>query len=208
MTAAAAAGAAVNDASALRGLADRIDAVLPQTQCRRCGFDGCRPYAEALARGDALLNRCPPGGTHVIGALARLLGSEPLPLDEECGGEEPPRVAVVVEPDCIGCAKCIDACPTDAVVGARKWLHAVIAEDCSGCALCIPACPVDCIVMVPAPGLTPAPLGRDAIATRAIRFRRLQASRQRRLERNQQRWHEALEERLRHGPGSQGAEVP
>lgn len=187
-----------------RELVDRIDAVLPQTQCRRCGFDGCRPYAAALAGGDTELNRCPPGGAHVIEALARLLGRAPLPLDEACGQEQPPRVAVVVETDCIGCAKCIDACPTDAIVGARKWLHAVIAADCSGCELCLPACPVDCITMEPAPGLLAAPLAGGEIARRAVHFRALQVSRQRRLERNQRRWREALEARLR-GSGSSGA---
>jgi electron transport complex protein RnfB len=181
------------------GLADRIDAVLPQTQCRRCGFEGCRPYAEALAQGETAINRCPPGGTPVIRALAGLVGTGELPLDAGCGSEEPPRVALVVEADCIGCAKCIDACPTDAVVGARKWLHAVIAADCSGCELCLPACPVDCIVMAPAPGLPPVPLAGTAIARRASHYRALQAARQRRLERNQRRWREALESRLGSG---------
>ena len=124
-------------------LADRIDAVLPQTQCTRCGFDGCRPYAEALARGESEINRCPPGGGHVVEALSRLLGRPALPLDAECGSEAPARVALIDEVACIGCAKCIDACPTDAIVGARKWMHTVIAADCSGCELCLPPCPVD-----------------------------------------------------------------
>lgn len=121
-------------------LAERIDALLPQTQCRRCGFDGCRPYAEALARGESELNRCPPGGREVIAQLAALLGRPELPLDPDCGQEGPPLVALIDEVACIGCARCLDDCPTDAIVGARKRMHTVIAEDCTGCELCLPAC--------------------------------------------------------------------
>ena len=176
--------------------ADRIDALLPQTQCRRCGFDGCRPYAEALAAGEAAINRCPPGGMPVLHALASLLGTTPLPLDPACGREEPPCVARVIEADCIGCAKCIDACPTDAIAGARKWMHAVVAADCTGCELCIPACPVDCIEVVPAPGLPGMPLDGIAIAARARHFRYLYDRRRDRLERNARRWREALAARL------------
>lgn len=145
-------------------LAARVDALLPQTQCRRCGFDACRPYAEALARGETALNRCPPGGAALINELARLLDRPPLPLDPACGTEAPPRVAFIDEPACIGCARCLPPCPTDAIIGARKRMHTVIAADCSGCELCIPACPVDCIRMVPAP---------EAAADRAPHFRRL-----------------------------------
>jgi len=177
-------------------LADRIDALLPQTQCRRCGFDGCRPYAEALAAGEAAINRCPPGGMPVLHSLASLLGTPPIALDPACGSEEPPRVARVIEADCIGCAKCIDACPTDAVAGARKWMHTVIAADCSGCELCLPACPVDCIVLAPAPGLPAEPLGAAAIAARASHFRRLFDRRRERHARNEQRWRDALAARL------------
>lgn len=166
-------------------LADRIDALLPQTQCRRCGFDGCRPYAEALARGRTELNRCPPGGAHVIGRLAALLALPPLPLDASCGAEGPPTVAWVDEPACIGCARCLDACPTDAIVGARQRMHAVIAADCPGCGLCLPACPVDCIHLVPAPGLAAAPLPGSAIDARAPHFRRLYDARLARLDREQ-----------------------
>jgi Na+-translocating ferredoxin:NAD+ oxidoreductase subunit B len=161
-------------------LATRIDALLPQTQCRRCGFDGCRPYAEALARGETDLNRCPPGGDHVIGRLAELLGR--LPLDPVCGAETPPLVALIDEPACIGCARCLDVCPTDAIVGARKRMHTVIAEDCTGCELCLPACPVDCIRMVAVPGL-PAELSPAAVLARAARFRRRHDARNRRLAR-------------------------
>lgn len=136
--------------SATDTLGARIDALLPQTQCRRCGFDACRPYAEALARGETLLNRCPPGGSALIGELAALLGRPVLPLDPACGAEGPPLVAWIDEPACIGCARCLDPCPTDAILGARKRMHTVIAGDCSGCELCVPSCPVDCIRMVPA----------------------------------------------------------
>jgi len=145
-------------------LTTRIDALLPQTQCRRCGFDACRPYADALARGETALNRCPPGGAALITELAALLDRPPLPLDRACGSEGPPRVAFIDEPACIGCARCLPPCPTDAIIGARKRLHTVIAADCSGCELCIPACPVDCIRMVPAP---------EPAAERAPQFRRL-----------------------------------
>jgi len=164
-------------------LAARIDALLPQTQCRRCGFDACRPYADALARGETALNRCPPGGTALIGQLAALLGRPALALDPACGSEGPPRVARIDEPACIGCARCLDPCPTDAIIGARKRMHTVIAADCTGCELCVPACPVDCIHMVPAPGLPAELLPPDVVAGRAARFRRLYESRVARLAR-------------------------
>jgi electron transport complex protein RnfB len=169
--------------AAAEPLARRIDALLPQTQCRRCGFDGCRPYAVALARGETALNRCPPGGTALIGELAALLGRPALPLDPDCGHEEPPRVAFIDEPACIGCARCLPPCPTDAILGARKRMHTVIAADCTGCELCVPACPVDCIRMVAAPNLPPETLPRAAVVERAVRFRRLYESRLDRLAR-------------------------
>jgi Na+-translocating ferredoxin:NAD+ oxidoreductase subunit B len=164
-------------------LAARIDARLPQTQCRRCGFDACRPYAEALARGEEELNRCPPGGPALIEELAVLLGRPVLPLDPGCGAEEAPRVAWIDEPACIGCARCLEPCPTDAIIGARKRMHTVIAADCTGCELCVPTCPVDCIRMVPAPGLAPKPLEREAVAARATHFRQLYEARLERLAR-------------------------
>jgi electron transport complex protein RnfB len=170
-------------AADVNALASRIDALLPQTQCRRCGFEGCRPYAEALARGETSLNRCPPGGEELIGRLAGLLGLPPLPLDPACGREEPPRVAFIDEPACIGCARCLPPCPTDAIVGARKRMHTVIAADCTGCELCVPACPVDCISMVPAPGWPASRLLPDAIAARARHFRPLFDARVARLAR-------------------------
>lgn len=132
-------------------LADRIDALLPQTQCEQCGFHGCRPYAEAIARGAAPINRCPPGGAAGIATLAALLGRPVLPLDPAHGVEKPRMLARIVEADCIGCTKCIQACPVDAIVGAAKRMHTVIADDCTGCELCVPACPVDCIVLEPMP---------------------------------------------------------
>jgi electron transport complex protein RnfB len=131
-------------------LASRIDAVLPQTQCRRCGFAGCAPYAAAIAEGEADIDRCPPGGDETIGVLAKLLDRPPRPLDTSRGEHTPLRVAKIVEVDCIGCTLCIAACPVDAIIGAQKRMHAVLSSQCSGCELCVPACPVDCIAMQPA----------------------------------------------------------
>jgi electron transport complex protein RnfB len=130
-------------------LADRIDALLPQTQCEQCGYHGCRPYAEAIARGEADISLCPPGGTAGIDKLAALLQRPVLPLDPAHGMEKPRMLARIVEADCIGCTKCIQACPVDAIVGAAKLMHTVLADDCTGCELCVPACPVDCIVLEP-----------------------------------------------------------
>jgi electron transport complex protein RnfB len=131
-----------------RSLADAIDDLLPQTQCGQCGYAGCRPYAEAIATGAAEINQCPPGGAEGIADLARLLGREPLPLNPANGVEKPPVVAVIREAECIGCTKCIQACPVDAIVGASKLMHTVIEEHCTGCELCLPPCPVDCIDLV------------------------------------------------------------
>jgi Na+-translocating ferredoxin:NAD+ oxidoreductase subunit B len=132
-------------------LADRIDALLPQTQCEQCGYHGCRPYAEAIASGAAGINQCPPGGAAGIAKLAALLDRPALPLDPAHGVEKPRMLARIVEADCIGCTKCIQACPVDAIVGAAKLMHTVLADDCTGCELCVPACPVDCIVLEPMP---------------------------------------------------------
>ncbi len=130
-------------------LADHIDALLPQTQCEQCGYHGCRPYAEAIARGEAEINQCPPGGAAGIAKLAALLQRPPLPLNPEHGIDKPRMLARIVEADCIGCTKCIQACPVDAIVGASKLMHTVLADDCTGCELCVAACPVDCIELVP-----------------------------------------------------------
>ena len=128
-------------------IVDQIDALLPQTQCGQCGFPGCRPYAESIANGDAI-NRCPPGGETTIHALADLLDVEPQPLDAEHGVDQGKRVAIIREDECIGCTKCIQACPVDAILGAAKHMHTVIESECTGCALCVEPCPVDCIDMV------------------------------------------------------------
>ncbi len=131
-------------------LADRIDALLPQTQCTKCGYDGCRPYAVAIADGAAPINRCPPGGDAGIQALAGLLRTPPLPLDTTRGEHGPLLLAVIDEQHCIGCTLCIAACPVDAIVGANKRMHTVLDDLCTGCDLCVAPCPVDCIAMVPA----------------------------------------------------------
>lgn len=130
-------------------LVERLDRVLPQTQCGQCGFTGCRPYAEAMARGEAGVDRCPPGGDAGARALAHVLDVPARPYDRTRGVHAPARVAVIVEADCIGCTRCIQACPVDAIVGAAKLMHAVIEPLCTGCELCIPACPVDCIELLP-----------------------------------------------------------
>lgn len=128
-------------------IVDDIDNVLPQTQCGQCGYPGCRPYAEAIANGDKI-NKCPPGGESTIQALADLLDVEPEPLDAEHGVEKAKMVAVIREAECIGCTKCIQACPVDAILGAAKQMHTVIESECTGCDLCVEPCPVDCIDMV------------------------------------------------------------
>lgn len=145
-------------------LADRIDAILPQTQCARCGYAACRPYADAVAAGAAPIDRCPPGGTATIAALARLTGHPATPLDPAYGREGPLTLARIDEGTCIGCTLCLDACPVDAIIGAPKRMHAVLAALCTGCELCVPPCPVDCIAFEPAERTwTPA----DAAAARA-----------------------------------------
>ncbi len=126
-------------------LVDQIDAILPQTQCGQCNFPGCRPYAEALAKGEAQINQCPPGGQEGVDALAELLDLEVLELNAEHGETKPDHVVYVDEKLCIGCTLCIQACPVDAFVGSSKVMTTVIARECTGCDLCIPVCPVDCI---------------------------------------------------------------
>ena len=127
---------------------DQINQLLPQTQCGQCGFPGCRPYAEAIVNGEAI-NRCPPGGQATINALADLLDVEPEPLDAENGVEKPPMVAFIREEECIGCTKCLQACPVDAILGAAKQMHTIISDECTGCDLCVEPCPVNCIEMRP-----------------------------------------------------------
>ncbi|WP_175161899.1 electron transport complex subunit RsxB [Paraburkholderia fynbosensis] len=128
-------------------LADRIEDLLPQTQCTKCGYPACRPYAEAIANGEANYNQCPPGGAEGIARLAALLGKPVIPLNSANGIERPRPLAVIDEQVCIGCTLCMQACPVDAIVGAPKQMHTVIAELCTGCDLCVPPCPVDCIAM-------------------------------------------------------------
>jgi Na+-translocating ferredoxin:NAD+ oxidoreductase subunit B len=140
--------------------AARIDALLPQTQCTRCGYAGCRPYAEAIAVG-AAINRCPPGGTTTIAALAALLGREIVPLDPTCGSETDAGVAWIDAQACIGCARCLPPCPVDAIIGAPRYLHTVQAARCTGCELCLASCPVDCIRMRPRERGQGAPAATD-----------------------------------------------
>ena len=138
-------------------LVERIDALLPQTQCGQCRYPGCRPYAAAIASGAAEIDRCPPGGEATVRALAALLDRAPRALDPAFGAPKPAQVAWIDEEKCIGCARCLPACPVDAIVGAPRQMHTVIAAQCTGCELCLPPCPVDCIELRPAP----APAHRD-----------------------------------------------
>ncbi|MGA7779714.1 MAG: electron transport complex subunit RsxB, partial [Paraburkholderia sp.] len=133
-------------------LADRIEDLLPQTQCTKCGYAGCRPYAEAVAVGTANYNQCPPGGAEGVARLADLLGKPLIPLNPANGVERPRPLAVIDENLCIGCTLCMQACPVDAIIGAPKQMHTVIEALCTGCDLCVPPCPVDCIAMVPVTG--------------------------------------------------------
>lgn len=128
-------------------LTQRIDALLPQTQCGQCNFAGCRPYAQAIAEGSADINQCPPGGSAGIAALAELLGRAPKPLNPAHGRETPRTLAVIDEAVCIGCTKCIQFCPVDAILGAPQVMHTVLTEECTGCGLCVAPCPVDCITL-------------------------------------------------------------
>lgn len=156
-------------------LAQRINAILPQTQCTKCGYQGCEPYAQAIALEAAPINRCPPGGEAGIVALATLLQQPILELDTNCGAHQPLQVAVIDEQFCIGCTLCIQACPVDAIIGASKLMHTVLPEQCTGCDLCVAPCPVDCISMVP---VSPQ---RDWTHQDATRARTYFEARQRRL---------------------------
>ncbi len=162
----------------------RIDALLPQTQCTRCGYPGCRPYAAAIAGGEAQINQCPPGGSATIHALAALLGRDFLPLNPANGAEAPPRIAWVDESRCIGCARCLPPCPVDAIVGAPKYLHTVLIDRCTGCELCLAPCPVDCIEMRPgpAPAAGQAETNRERYDAHVLRLERRAQERQRELD--------------------------
>jgi electron transport complex protein RnfB len=158
-----------------------LDAALPQTQCTRCGYPDCHGYAEAMAAGQADINRCPPGGAEGVVRLSRLTGRDPRPLDTSCGHEGPRALAIIDEAWCIGCTLCIKACPVDCIVGASKRMHTVIDDQCTGCELCVPVCPVDCIAMVPVTGersgwqawsAEQADASRDRYAFRTLRVER------------------------------------
>ncbi len=176
-------------------LIDAIDAELPQTQCGKCGHPGCRPYAEAIAAGEAI-NQCPPGGERTVLRLARLTDRPPEPLAQPA---ESPQVAVIREDECIGCTKCIQACPVDAILGAAKQMHTVLAGECTGCELCVAPCPVDCIDIVPHPdwqmALTPADQ-EGFLARRATLGRQRFEARQARLERQAEERRQRRERRL------------
>lgn len=136
-------------------IVEKIDALLPQQQCGKCTYPGCRPYAEAIANGEAEINQCPPGGESTMLALAELLDKDPKPLDGDDNVDKSVNlVAVIDENTCIGCTLCIQACPVDAILGSAKHMHTVIAKECTGCELCLPPCPVDCITMQPIPETT------------------------------------------------------
>lgn len=144
----------------------QIDALLPQTQCRQCGYEGCLPYARAIARGEAEINQCPPGGDAGASALADLLQRPRLALNTAHGLPKGKMLAVIHEQTCIGCTLCIQACPVDAILGAAKHMHTVISQECTGCELCLPPCPVDCIVMVPVAGRADAMNTAEAVVAR------------------------------------------
>ncbi len=171
-------------------LADQIDALLPQTQCRKCGFEGCRPYAEAIAEHRADINQCPPGGALGIEKLAGLLNVAAKPLSAEFGVERPRLVAQINEAECIGCTKCIPPCPVDAILGASKHMHTVITSECTGCELCIAPCPVNCISMYPAS--TAAWTNEDVTRSRAryqaktLRLNKLETEKAERLQRQKE----------------------
>ncbi len=172
----------------IANLVDQIDVLLPQTQCTKCGYRGCRPYAEAIARGEADIDQCPPGGAAGVAKLAALLGRALKPLNPAYGAERPRAAALIDENRCIGCTLCIRACPVDAIVGARKRMHTVLLEHCTGCELCLPPCPVDCIEIVDLAELArrgasipdPSPEQRAARALGRYRFHRIRLQREER----------------------------
>ncbi|TDR56634.1 electron transport complex protein RnfB [Halomonas ventosae] len=200
------------DARPRAALIEAIDAELPQTQCGKCGQPGCRPYAEAIVDGEAI-NRCPPGGEATVARLAALTGRAPLPLAEPA---QSPLVAWIREAECIGCTKCIQACPVDAILGAAKRMHTVLVDECTGCELCVAPCPVDCIDLLPHPAWEAAETdeARDAyLARRAEQGRRRHRARQQRLarearERRMERQKRLIRQRQRSGPGSAAGPGP
>ena len=181
---------------------DAIDRLLPQTQCTQCGFDGCRPYARAIVRDQAPINRCPPGGAAGIAVLAQHTGRAVMALDPDCGVERPRQIARIIESLCIGCTLCIAACPVDAIAGTAKRLHAVIIEDCTGCELCVAPCPVDCIEMVEPPaalagwGPGEAHAARQRLMWRTARLARVEQATRERLANQAQAHLEEIEHEL------------
>lgn len=178
-----------------KSLVEQIDAVLPQTQCTQCDFDGCMPYAEAIAKGEAEINQCPPGGQVGVDALAELLGREVLPFNETHGETKPKRIAIVDEKACIGCTLCIQACPVDAFVGSSKVMTQVIAEECTGCDLCLPVCPVDCIDMIESKSITEIPQSDYSQFNEALYKRQVQERAIRDNSRNRFEFHKVRIER-------------
>lgn len=170
--------------------AEQIDALLPQTQCCKCGYQGCLPYAQAISQGQADINQCPPGGRQGIAQLAALLGVAVKPLDPAFGLERPRLTAVIKEADCIGCTKCIPPCPVDAIIGASKQMHTVIAQLCTGCELCVAPCPVNCITMevsiLPAWDKADAAQARQRFQARNQRLSTQEAEKIERLNRQKQ----------------------
>jgi electron transport complex protein RnfB len=171
-------------------LALQIDALLPQTQCGKCGYQGCWPYAQAISSNQADINQCPPGGEQGISNLAALLNVEYKPLDPSFGEQRPRQVAVINEADCIGCTKCLPPCPVDAILGASKLLHTVISQQCTGCELCIAPCPVNCIHMelspLPAWSSLDAELSKQRYQLKQQRATRIETEKQQRLLRQKQ----------------------
>ncbi|WP_275288436.1 electron transport complex subunit RsxB [Halomonas elongata] len=182
-------------------LIEAIDAALPQTQCGKCGHDGCRPYAEAIAEGEPI-NRCPPGGDETVERLAELTGRSSLPLEQPA---QSPLVARIREDECIGCTKCIQACPVDAILGAAKQMHTVIESECTGCELCVAPCPVDCIDLLPHPEWQAA---HDEYAQRDYLARRATLGRQRHDARNRRLARQAEEKRQRRAERQAKRTVP
>lgn len=160
---------------------EQINALLPQTQCTSCGYQGCKPYAEAIANNEADINQCPPAGEQGIQALAKLLNQPYQALNPQFGEHKTPRVAVIIEADCIGCTKCLDACPVDAILGAAKFMHTVIANECTGCELCVAPCPVDCIVMKSTPKIYNPVLAKHRHEVKQQRLANLQLEKTRKM---------------------------
>ena len=172
-------------------IVEKIDSILPQTQCGQCSYTGCMPYANAISKGEAEINQCPPGGEIVIHALAELMGVEYKPLNESYGISKPKAVAFIDEDTCIGCTFCIQACPVDAILGAAKQMHTIIEKECTGCELCLAPCPVDCITMPEIKGvISDTIVNKEAnIARERNNFRilRLEREKKERAERNAKR---------------------